>query len=34
VYGSLFVRRLDQAAPVTIHYDIDVRRADVGCPLL
>lgn len=34
VFGSLFVRRLDQAAPVTIHYDIDVRRADVGCPLL
>ena len=33
VYGSLFVRRLDQAAPVTIHYDVDVRRADVGCPL-
>jgi hypothetical protein len=33
VYGSLFVRRLDQAAPVAIHYDVDVRRADVGCPL-
>jgi hypothetical protein len=33
VYGSLFVRRLDQAAPVTIHYDVDVRRADVGCPV-
>jgi hypothetical protein len=33
VFGSLFVRRLDQAAPVTIHYDVDVRRADVGCPL-
>ena len=31
IYGSLFVRRLDQAAPVTIHYDEDVRRADVGC---
>ena len=33
VFGSLFVRRLDQAAPITIHYDIDVRRADVGCPI-
>jgi hypothetical protein len=33
VFGSLFVRRLDQAAPVTIHYDVDVRRADVGCPI-
>jgi hypothetical protein len=32
VYGSLFVRRLDQAAPVTIHYDVDVLRADVACP--
>lgn len=31
IFGSLFVRRLDQAAPVTIHYDEDVRRADVGC---
>jgi len=33
VFGSLFVRRLDQAAPVAIHYDVDVRRADVGCPI-
>lgn len=33
VYGSLFVRRLDQSAPVSIHYDVDVRRADVACPL-
>ena len=33
VFGSLFVRRLDQAAPVPIHYDVDVRRADVACPL-
>jgi hypothetical protein len=33
VYGSLFVRRLDQSAPVTIHYDVDVRRADVACPV-
>lgn len=33
VFGSLFVRRLDQAAPLTIHYDVDVRRADVACPL-
>lgn len=33
VYGSLFVRRLDQSAPVTIHYDVDVLRADVACPL-
>lgn len=31
VFGSLFVRRLDQAAAVTIHYDEDVLRADVGC---
>jgi hypothetical protein len=33
LFGSLFVRRLEQAAPVTIHYDVDVRRADVACPL-
>ncbi|MCE9576955.1 MAG: hypothetical protein K8W52_27660 [Deltaproteobacteria bacterium] len=33
LYGSLFARRLTQAAPVTIHYDVDVRRADVACPL-
>jgi hypothetical protein len=33
VYGSLFVRRIDQAAPLAIHYDADVRRADVACPL-
>lgn len=32
VYGSLFVRRLDQSAPLTIHYDVDVRRADIACP--
>jgi hypothetical protein len=32
VYGSLFVRRLDQSASLTIHYDIDVRRADIACP--
>ncbi|HEY6178790.1 MAG TPA: hypothetical protein VIX73_30270, partial [Kofleriaceae bacterium] len=32
VHGSLFVRRLDQSAPLTIHYDIDVRRADIACP--
>ena len=31
IYGSLFVRRIDQAAPLTIHYDEDVLRADVGC---
>jgi hypothetical protein len=31
IFGSLFVRRIDQAAPLTIHYDEDVRRADVGC---
>jgi hypothetical protein len=31
IFGSLFVRRIDQAAPVTIHYDEDVLRADVGC---
>ena len=34
VFGSLFVRRLDQSAPIAIHYDVDVRRADVGCPVL
>jgi len=34
IYGSLFVRRLDQAAPVTIHYDVDIRRADVACPIM
>jgi len=33
IFGSLFVRRLDQSAPVTIHYDVDVLRADVSCPL-
>jgi hypothetical protein len=33
IFGSLFVRRLDQAAPVTIHYDEDVLRSDVGCLL-
>jgi hypothetical protein len=33
VYGSVFVRRLDQSAPLTIHYDVDVRRADIACPL-
>jgi hypothetical protein len=31
VFGSLFVRRLVQAAPVSIHYDLDVLRADNGC---
>ncbi|NVB76798.1 MAG: hypothetical protein HOV81_00250 [Kofleriaceae bacterium] len=31
VFGSLFVRRIDQAAPLTIHYDEDVLRADIGC---
>ena len=34
VFGSLFVKSIEQAAPITIHYDVDVRRADVGCPLL
>lgn len=33
IFGSLFVRRIDQAAPLTIHYDEDVLRADVGCIL-
>ena len=33
IFGSLFVRRIDQAAPLTIHYDEDVLRADVGCLL-
>jgi hypothetical protein len=33
VYGSLFVRQLAQSAPLTIHYDVDVRRADIACPL-
>jgi hypothetical protein len=32
VYGSLFVRLLQQSAPVMIHYDVDVLRADVDCP--
>jgi hypothetical protein len=32
VFGSLFVRRLEQAAPVVIHYDLDVLRADSACP--
>jgi len=32
IHGSLFVRRLDQSAPLAIHYDIDVRRADIACP--
>ncbi len=31
IFGSLFVRRIDQAAPLTIHYDEDVLRADIGC---
>jgi hypothetical protein len=31
IFGSLFVRRIDQAGPLTIHYDEDVLRADVGC---
>jgi hypothetical protein len=33
VYGSLFVRHLDQSAALAIHYDVDVRRANIGCPL-
>src|SRR5690606_15796786 len=33
IFGSLFVRRIDQAGPLTIHYDEDVLRADVGCLL-
>jgi len=33
VFGSLFVKSLEQAAPIKIHYDVNVRRADVGCPL-
>jgi hypothetical protein len=31
IFGSMFVRRIDQAAPLAIHYDEDVLRADVGC---
>jgi hypothetical protein len=31
IYGSLFIRRIDQAGPLTIHYDEDVLRSDVGC---
>lgn len=31
VFGSLFVRRIDQAAPLVIHYDEDVLRSDIGC---
>lgn len=33
IFGSLFVRRIDQSAPLTIHYDEDVLRSDVGCLL-
>ncbi len=32
LFGSLFLRSLTQAAPVTIHYDTDVLAADEGCP--
>ncbi len=31
IFGSLFVRTLQQAAPLVIHYDEDVERSDVGC---
>lgn len=31
LFGSLFVRRLEQSAPVDLHYDLDVLRADSGC---
>jgi hypothetical protein len=31
LYGSLFVRRLVQSAPVEIHYDLDVLAAADGC---
>ena len=31
LYGSLFVRRLVQSAPVEIHYDIDVLELADGC---
>ena len=31
IFGSLFVRALQQAAPLVIHYDEDVQRSDVGC---
>jgi hypothetical protein len=31
-YGSLFVRRLEAAAPVTVHYDTSVLQAAGSCP--
>ena len=31
-YGSLFLRRLEAAAPVTIHYDTSVLQAAGDCP--
>jgi hypothetical protein len=31
LFGSLFVKRLAQSAPMIIHYDVDVLRADAGC---
>ena len=31
LHGSLFVRRLDQSAPVQIHYDVDVLNSAEGC---
>jgi len=31
MHGSVFARRFDQSAPMEIHYDVDVLRADAGC---
>jgi hypothetical protein len=31
LFGSFFVRRLVQSAPVQIHYDVDILRANAGC---
>lgn len=33
LFGSLFVRHLVTAAPLTIHYDTAVLDADQGCPV-
>jgi hypothetical protein len=31
LFGSFFLRRLEQSAPVEIHYDVDVLNAAEGC---
>jgi hypothetical protein len=32
LFGSLFIKQLQQSAPLTLHYDTDVLTADQGCP--